>query len=288
MKKKPTLSDREQAAFHAGCVVGHAVKCFEAAARTTSGKVVFVAILLAIIFSLSGCNTSPHKLTPVIEAAPVILSQGTKDTTILREADSIDAITPQAKPHTDAQRAAVAAAPAENVAKLASGYEAKLKELTNRIADLGKTIEDLKDAEQKKQVATLRWIGLGALAIAGLLAWAQQIRFAAVGALVGLVSLGLAQLISQPWFMPAVAVASGIALLALGWAAWHAYQKGTLARKVELESERLKGALTKIVPAVDSSLGALDAATRTVIETALSRAMDEDHKKLIKEIRAKL
>ena len=287
MKNKPTLSDYEQASFHLGCVVGHIWKVLVALYRTKCGRAVFAVILLAVLFALNGCNTA-RKQSPAVESAPILASQEGKDVTIVSEAAKIDAIAPAAKPHTDAQRAAVAAAPAADVAKLVNGYETKVKELTDQIVGLNKMIENLKDAEQKKQVATLRWFGLGALAIAGLLAWAQQVRFAAVGALVGLVSLGLAQLISQPWFMPAVAVASGIALLALGWAAWHAYQKGTLARKVELESERLKGALTKIVPAVDSSLGALDAATRTVIETALSRAMDEDHKKLIKEIRAKL
>ena len=287
MKNKPTLSDYEQASFHLGCVVGHIWKVLVALYRTKGGRAIFAVILLAVLFALNGCNTA-RKQSPAVESAPILASQEGKDVTIVSEAAKIDAIAPAAKPHTDAQRAAVAAAPAADVAKLVNGYETKVKELTDQIVGLNKMIENLKDAEQKKQVATLRWFGLGALAIAGLLAWAQQVRFAAVGALVGLVSLGLAQLISQPWFMPAVAVASGIALLALGWAAWHAYQKGTLARKVELESERLKGALTKIVPAVDSSLGALDAATRTVIETALSRAMDEDHKKLIKEIRAKL
>ena len=225
---------------------------------------------------------------PAVESAPILASQEGKDTTVISEAAKIDAIAPAAKPHTDAQRAAVAAAPAADVAKLVNGYEAKIKELTDRISDLSKTIENLKDAEQKKQVATLRWFGLGALAIAGLLAWAQQVRFAAVGALVGLVSLGLAQLISQPWFMPAVAIASGVALLALGWAAWHAYEKGTLARKIELESSRLKNALTTIVPAVDSAIDSLDDAAKTVVKNALSRSMDADHKRLIKEIRARL
>ena len=287
MKNKPTLSDYEQASFHLGCVVGHIWKVLVALYRTKGGRAVFAVILLAVLFALNGCNTS-RKPSPAIESAPILASQEGKDATIVSEAAKIDAIAPAAKPHTDAQRAAVAAAPAADVAKLVNGYETKVKELTDQIVGLNKMIENFKDAEQKKQVATLRWFGLGALAIAGLLAWAQQVRFAAVGALVGMVSLGLAQIISQPWFMPTVGVASAVALIALGWAAWHAYKKGTLARNVESEASRLNAALTTIVPAVDSAIESLDDAAKTVIKNALSRSMDADHKRLIKEIRAKI
>ena len=288
-RKIPVMTDYEQAAFHGGCIVAHTVKAVAALARTKGGRIAFVAVLGVILLLCAGCNhTTRQAYAPPVASAPVIASQEGKDSAILNEAAKIDAIAPQAKPHTDAQRAAVAVAPAADVAKFINGYEAKIKELTDRIADLGKTIENLKDAEQKKQVATLRWFGLGALAIAGLLAWAQQVRFAAVGALVGIVSLGLAQIISQPWFMPTVGIASAVALIALGWAAWHAYKKGTLARNVESEASRLNAALTTIVPAVDSAIESLDDAAKTVIKNALSRSMDADHKRLIKEIRAKL
>jgi hypothetical protein len=217
-----------------------------------------------------------------------LASQEGKDTTIVSEAAKIDAIAPAAKPHTDAQRAAVAAAPAADVAKLVSGYDTKIKELTDSIADLSKTIENLKDAEQKKQVATCRWIGLGALALAVLLAYLKLGEWSLVSGGVGMLSLGLAQLISQPWFTTALNCALAVCAAGLAFAAWRSYRRNTLAADATEQLDRLKGALTKIVPAVDSSLGALDAATRTVIETALSRAMDEDHKKLIKEIRARL
>jgi len=280
---KPTA----QAWYHLRCAGRHLLKAFAALLLCRVAPFIISLCTLGVCLLFTGCNTA-RKLSPAVESAPILASQEGKDTTIVSEAAKIDAIAPAAKPHTDAQRAAVAAAPAADVAKLVNGYDAKIKELTDQIVGLNKMIENLKDAEQKKQVATLRWFGLGALAIAGLLAWAQQVRFAAVGALVGIVSLGLAQLISQPWFMPAVAIASGVALLALGWAAWHAYEKGTLARKVELESSRLKNALTTIVPAVDSAIDSLDDAAKTVVKNALSRSMDADHKRLIKEIRARL
>jgi hypothetical protein len=39
---------------------------------------------------------------------------------------------------------------------------------------------------------------------------------------------------------------------------------------------------------VDSAIESLDDAAKTVVKNALSRSMDADHKRLIKEIRAKL
>jgi ribosomal protein S20 len=50
----------------------------------------------------------------------------------------------------------------------------------------------------------------------------------------------------------------------------------------------MKSALTTIVPAVDSALAALDSAAQSVVKSALSRAMDRDHKALVKEIKAAL
>ena len=250
--------------------------------------VVIIAVVCAVI--LSGCAFGKRRaaVIPAPVSAPIVAGQKGKDATILAEAAAIDQVSPEAKPHTDAQRAAVAAAPAEDVAKLVRDLESQNSALIRDNAEKDKRINDMKNAEQAKEVATLRCIGLGALVVAGLLAWAQKVRFAAVSGLVCLVSLGLAQLISQPWFMPAVGIASGVALIALGWAAWHDYQKGTLAKKVAEESERMQAALKTIVPAVDEAIESLDEATQTVVKDALSKSMDADHKKLIHQIRATL
>lgn len=246
-------------------------------------------VALLALLALSGCSTSrAPALRPAVVSAPVVAGQEGKDRTIIAEAAQIDAIAPEAKPHTDAQRAAVAAAPAADVSRLVNAYETQIKELNDRVAGLGKTIENLKDAELKKQTAWLRWFGFGALAVAGLLAWARQFEFSATAALVGVASLGLAQLISQPWFMPAVSITAGLALLTVGFIGYKKYQKDTLARSIAVDAERMKSALDTIVPAVDKALAALDSAGQTVVKSALSRAMDKDHKALVKEIKASL
>lgn len=242
-------------------------------------------LIVLSLLAVAGCST-PRTARPAVVSAPVVTSQEGKDRTVLSEAAKIEVMAPQTKPHTDAQRLAVAAAPAADVSRLVIAYEAQIKDLNDRVAGFSKTIENLKDVELKRQVAWLRWFGFGAFAVAGLLVWARQFEFSATAALAGIASLGLAQLISQPWFMPAVGIAAGLAFVAVGYIAYRKYQKDTLARSIAVDAERMKSALTTIVPAVDSALAALDSAAQSVVKSALSRAMDSDHKALVKEIKA--
>jgi len=88
--------------------------------------------------------------------------------------------------------------------------------------------------------------------------------------------------------MPAVSITAGLALLTVGFIGYKKYQKDTLARSIAADADRMKSALTTIVPAVDKALAALDSAGQTVVKSALSRAMDKDHKALVKEIKASL
>jgi hypothetical protein len=246
-------------------------------------------VAIFCLLALTGCSTArAPALRPAVVSAPVVASQEGKDRTVLSEAAQIDAIAPAAKPHTDAQRAAVAAAPAADVSRLVKALESQIAELVRDNAAKDKQINDLKDAELKKQTSWLRWFGFGALAVAGLLAWARQFEFSATAALVGVASLGLAQLISQPWFMPAVSITAGLALLTVGFIGYKKYQKDTLARSIAADADRMKSALDTIVPAVDEALAALDSAGQTVVKSALSRAMDKDHKALVKQIKASL
>lgn len=251
--------------------------------RLSVAAFVFVSIALAF----SGCRGVPA-IAPSAPSAPVIASQEGKDTAILAEAVKIDAIAPAAKAHTDAQRAAIAAAPAAEVKRILTEKDATIAAAEKQITQLRDQITVLKDAELKKQTAWLRWFGFGALAVAGLLAWARQLQFAATAALVGVAALGLAQLISQPWFMPAVSIVAGLALAAIGFIAYKKYQKDTLAKSIAADAERMKSALTTIVPAVDSALESLDAVAKSTVKSVLSRALDSDHKALIHEVRAKI
>ncbi len=243
-------------------------------------------VLASLVLIFSGCASRPAVAKrPPVNAAPVLAGQIGKDATILTEAAKIDAIAPEVREHTDAQRAAVAAAPAQDVAKIVAEYEAVNKEASSIIAALRAEIENLKSAEQRKQVATCRWIGFGLLATALLLGYARQIQFATVAGGIGFLALGLAQLLSQPWFTTALNCAIGVAVIALAAAAWHAYRKGDLAAKTANEAAKLKDTLSVMVPALDGALKDIDAASQSVIRSTLSRFMDREHKDLIKQVR---
>ncbi len=117
--------------------------------------------LLAILFALAGCQTSSAP-TATVDPAPVLAGQAKKDKAVLTEADAIDKVAPKAKVHTDAQRAAVAAAPASDVTQLASDYEATIDGLTKSNAKL---TEERDDARNQ----TDRTIIIGGYSLAALL-----------------------------------------------------------------------------------------------------------------------
>jgi hypothetical protein len=127
-------------------------------------------LALVALLCLVGCRTAPAVARPPVASAPVVLSQEGKDTTVLAEAAKIDAIAPDARQHTDAQRAAVAAAPAADVAKLAKAFE-------SQIADLGKTITRLTKERDEARNQTDRTIILGGYALAALLVSAGVAAF---------------------------------------------------------------------------------------------------------------
>lgn len=249
----------------------------------------FILILL-----LAGCDHSskPVPVKPATETAPLASAQGRKDLIVTTKSQEIDAAVAGTAAQavvneaTQAQRDAIIAAPAAQVESALKERDAIIKAQADQIAEKDKKIESLTDAELKTQARTLRFIGLGAFAVAALLAYARQLPLAAASALTGLICLGLAQLISQPWFMPAVGALTIVALVAFGVAAWHAYKQGTLAQKTEEEAARLKATLTKVVPTLDSALKDVDKTAQETVLGALSRAMDEDHKQVIRKARS--
>jgi len=281
------ISPLHQAALHFGC--GFVALWRSDFVRVVAMSAVIVGMVWFFLMA-TGCKAVPVPTSrPPVNSAPVIAGQLGKDATIIEEAAKIDAIAPEAKPHTDAQRAAVAANPAQDVAKLVAEFEKRetdaAKETAAIIAGLRKEVEDLKSAEQRKQVATCRWIGFGLLGVALLLGYARQMQFAAVAGGIGMLSLGLAQLLAQPWFTVALNCAIGVAIIGLIAAAVHAYRKGDLAQKTAHEAEKLKGTLSVMVPALDGALKDIDAASQSVIRSTLSRLMDREHKDLIKQVR---
>lgn len=145
---------------------------------------IVTAIALLVVFGLSGCKTetaNPRSSRPPVNAAPVISGQMGKDSTILDEASKIDAIAPEAKEHTDAQRAAVAANPAQDVAKLVAEFEAREKAIQKDNDERSKadaaTIAKLTKERDEARNETDRAILIGGYALAALLVSAGVATF---------------------------------------------------------------------------------------------------------------
>jgi len=120
---------------------------------------------LVALIGFGGCATARHSLpAPVAPASAAIVDgQEGKDRVVIAEAAKIEALAPAAKPHTDAQRAAVAAAPAADVSRLVAEFKDGIEK---RDAAIAKLTADLAEAKN----ATDRTIRLGGYALAALLA----------------------------------------------------------------------------------------------------------------------
>lgn len=266
-------------------------------------------LLATIILALAGCVTQPIEQPsrdPVAapKSAPTIEGQAKKDATVVGSANRIDGIVQQDAPQisapvrveTDAIRAAVAANPAADVKALAAQFEEainllreQLSAADKRAAQLAAQVERLQDSEQRTQVRDLRYIAFGALAIAALLGLAKQLQFAAIFAVGGVLSFGLAQLVSQPWFSTACTVVVAGILAGVTWAAVHAYRKRELATKVEAEAAKLKDTLARVVPAIDSVIeqgGAAGADIKAKLRAAMTGGTGKIAKATVHEIRA--
>ena len=123
-------------------------------------------VALVALIALTGCSTSrAPALRPAVVSAPVVASQEGKDRAVLSEAAQIDAIAPAAKPHTDAQRAAVAAAPAADVSRLVKALEAEAAQLLKEIATLTKERDEARN--QTDRTIIIGGYALAALLVAG-------------------------------------------------------------------------------------------------------------------------
>ena len=173
-----------------------------------------------------GCTSWRHKTRPESTRPALSLAvdaQTKKDTVVTTEATRIDTVvanTPVAaevKVSTDAQRAAVVAAPAADLLKITAGYEAEIKTLSEAKAKLETRLVELQDAERKKQVTLLRLIGAAAVLAAVALAYFRMTGFAALAGATALFAFGMGQLISQPWFATVFNWSLGVtAVIAVG------------------------------------------------------------------------
>ncbi|TAK98909.1 MAG: hypothetical protein EPO07_11330 [Verrucomicrobia bacterium] len=183
----------------------------------------------------------------------------------------------------------------EALAKVGTETTNYIKEAQTNKTKYENQIKDLQDAERKSQVRYLRLAGLALLLIFGLAVGFGQIAGARIAwplGLMGLMCLGLAQLVSQWWFMWAC---GGVALAGLGlvaWWVWNHYHLGNLEQAVSQKATALQSTLGQVVPILDKAYD--DAAPQfkdfmdTAIFQKLGTEMDSAHKKVIHEIRAGL
>ena len=266
------------------------------------------AALLLFAWLCIGCSTTeraPNAPTPAAptrqESADLVSGHAAKDGKVKAEADNIDrkvagtAVAAAVKVSTDAQRSAVDAAPAAQIAELVARYDAFAASVNALLADkdksidrLSKQVAALQDAELRAQVRTMRWFGFGCLLAAVALGYARQIGFAAASAGLGALSLGAAQVwasvASHPWFKPTLGGALVVGLVGLVWAAVHAYKKGDLTTKALRERDRLKETLKVLVPAIDDAKQEMGDALKPLLGR-LSSKMDWEDKQTVKVVR---
>lgn len=157
------------------------------------------AVWVCVFALLSpGCARGKQRPSlPPPASAAIIEGQKGKDRVVVEEAGKIAQEWPEAKPHTDAQIAAVAAAPAADVERLNAQWEAVL---ANRDAIIAKITKERDEARN----ATDKAIRIGGYALAGIL-----------------VALGVASffLAAQvPWLGPKISmalIAAGLSVFAM-------------------------------------------------------------------------
>lgn len=240
------------------------------------------------LLCLTGCASKyvPSVLKPL--AAPIVGKQVAKDEKILGATNRIEAVVEgnEAKAEVVAEtqniKAAIAEAPGKEVQALVATYDLTIQSLEKRL-------KDAEDSELKAQARWLRWFGLGAVGFALLLFYLKQPGLGGAAFLGGLVALGLAQLVSQPWFMPAVTVGVGAVVVAICIGAYQAYRKNFLADLAKQEAEEVKDTLGKVVPVLDRTYDNAKGAAKDVFEKeifpALSRAMDASQKRMVHKVR---
>jgi len=252
----------------------------------------YVALLFALV-ALTGCANSPAKLRPSAPApaatTAIVTAHKGKDAIIVAEAGKIDAIAPEVKEHTDAQRAAVAAAPAVDIERLNTEWRAVVDSLATENAKLTKDVAALKGQALREQSRWLTWAGVGLLAAFGLSIvvgqFAAAIKTWPLAAL-GAGCFGLAQLISHPWFLRGF---TGLLLAGLAYSAYYVFDRHKECR-LRRSLEKKAAVLGEIVPVLDhayeSSADTIKQALDANIFARLSSALSKEDKALVHKIRA--
>lgn len=262
---------------------------------------VVCGLVLAGLLFVGGCQSGAQaaRVSPRPDAAGVAGRHDAKDKTVVVEADKIDAAVegspaaPVVKSSTDAQRAAVAAAPAAEIVDLAASFNRLLDERDKRIAALEEEIKRLREAALREQV---RWLnGAGVLLLVGFgvsVGFGGLVSARKTWPLVPLAAgcFGLAQVVGHPWFLR-----SFLALLVGGvafcvWWAIDKHREGKLAAALQKKSTKLQGLLGEIVPVLDEAYEKAGENVRSVLDSSIfnrfSDAFTREQKAEIDLIRA--
>ena len=168
-----------------------------------------------------------------------------------------------------------------------------------------KRLADALDAERKGvlagQVAKLSWIGiaccagsalaLGAgIALGGVAALRRVGPAAVVLGVVGLGCLGAAQIIGARWFLPAVGIAGGGAVLWFAVWAYRHQRRGDLAQELAARTGKVAAVARTAVPVLDKAYEEADESVKAWLDehvfNRLSSAMDREAKATVHAVRA--
>jgi len=174
-------------------------------------------------------------------------------------------------------------------------YAAKFAEL-KRIAEEAQRARDqlraqIEDENRQKLVRVLTWVTSGLL-LAGImvLVLSQGTQWRIGGGLLvsGFGLAGAARVINH-WFFPwACWIIAAILVGAIGWSVWENWKRHKTLLSVSAAKGQLEGVATKVVAAIEAGKKTVDDLTPAVDLTSLSRAMGDDAKALVKQLRAKL
>jgi hypothetical protein len=285
-----------------------------------------VTVMVLWVLFVTGCATgaAKPKATPAratVNPAPAIKAQEKKDETVVAAAVRIEDANAAAPDSPQKEliaeevvvvKEAIAAAPAADVAKLVADYAANAKadaaELTTArkageekdriIAAKEKEITDLKNETLRRTAWTIVLVSLGIIGISAVAIALSPNKLSALmsagpAALVGVLGLGLAQIVAQPWFKWAC---GGVLLVATAAGIWwmvRQHQKGQLDKALLEKAALAEGTLGKLVPAIDDTIKHARTAAQNEGEALLnsliaklSGKMDAKEKALIHKVRA--
>jgi uncharacterized protein YjeT (DUF2065 family) len=275
------------------------------------------ALPLLAVLALAGCKTQPVGLSTrsapsAADVGKIVRGHHEREAVQFKAAERINVavtglpIEPEVREQTTVIVEANKVASAQQIDDMAAAFMAATKGFTTQhdadqktIADLRTEVKALKDAEAKSQVATMRWIGFGAVGIGAVLVYLsfqfmpplRQLGFGLVAA--GFAVLAVAQLwayvSAQWWFMPL----TGAGLLVVGWLIVRAILDSAKQKREWSEEDKANATARAALEAIVKQTQAIKktdgtAAPISMLLARLGDDLDKPHKAVIEDIKTKL